>query len=245
MKKKIAMMAAGLALVLAGCQTNNQDSAATGNANSEATNQSSTNNQQNSAGGTPDSLVLEDTEYGRGAASDGEDTNATEEATRILTPDANNIIIYFSRSGNSENLARMIHNENNADMLELTITEPYPADYDESVDRANQEREDEDYPEINTDIPDLAQYDTVYLGYQTWSMTLSNPMVSFLQEYGADLSGKTIYPFSTNAGYGEGDTLSRIAELAPDATIAESFSIEDENLLDNQADVVAWVNGNQ
>ena len=25
-------------------------------------------------------------------------------------------------------------------------------------------------------LPDLSQYDTIYLGYQAWAMTLSQPM---------------------------------------------------------------------
>lgn len=36
-------------------------------------------------------------------------------------------------------------------------------------------------------VPDLNQYDTVYLGYSIWAMTLSHPMRSFLTTYGARL----------------------------------------------------------
>lgn len=127
-------------------------------------------------------------------------------------------------------------------MLELSVVNPYPADYEASVDRANKERENQEFPEISTDVPDLSQYDTIYLGYQTWAMTLSNPMISFLLTNGAKLSNKTIYPFSTNAGYGEGDSLTKISELIPDAKLAESLSIQDEELLANQEKVAVWVN---
>lgn len=203
------------------------------------------NSETRLSSGTQDfTLPMEDTEYGRGAQSDGEDTNAEEEPTRIISDDANSIIIYFSRSGNTQNLARMIYNEAGGDILELTVTEPYPSDYSQAVERANEERDNQEYPEINTDIPDLSQYDTVYLGYQTWAMTLSNPMISFLMDHGSDLSGKTIYPFSTNAGYGEGNSIERIEELAPEASVATSFSIRDEDLLDNQDQVTTWLNEN-
>lgn len=186
-------------------------------------------------------MPIVETEYGRGAESDGADTNSNEEPTEILTTDSNTVIIYFSRSGNTQNLARMIRNHNGGDILELAVADPYPADYEQAVSRATEERESQEYPVISTNIPDLSQYDSVYLGYQTWGMTLSNPIMSFLLDYGSNLAGKTIYPFSTNAGYGEGDTLSRIAELAPDATVATSFSIQDEELLDNQTKVIDWL----
>lgn len=231
MKKITLIMGSALLLVLAGCQAN--EGARTMSEETEATETAT----------DTDELPIEATEYGRGARSDGADTNNQEAATRILT-DVDSIIIYFSRSGNTQNLARLIHNETGADMLELTVTEPYPADYEETVDRANEERANQNYPEINTDIPDLTQYDRVYLGYQTWAMTLSNPMIAFLEDNGSALADKTIYPFSTNAGYGEGDTLERIAELAPDATLADSFSIQDEDLLQNQEQITEWLNQN-
>ncbi|ENR7951726.1 hypothetical protein ACEVR1_000797 [Listeria monocytogenes] len=245
--KKRMMFVAGLALVLAGCQTQDEgrnSSASSASINTEAStsNSASTNSSTNEeTAAIGEDLPLNDTQYGRGAASDGADTNEEEEATRILTADSKSIIIYFSRSGNTENLARMIHNENQADVLELAVENPYPADYEEAVERANEERENQDYPEISTEIPDFGQYDRIYLGYQTWSMTLSHPITSFLMDHGEEFNGKTIYPFSTNAGYGEGDTLERIGELAPGATIAESFEIQDEDLLANQDQVIAWV----
>ncbi|MFD1899402.1 hypothetical protein GQR36_03330 [Enterococcus termitis] len=39
----------------------------------------------------------------------------------------------------------MIHNQNGADMLELSVVNPYPADYEASVDRANEERENQEF----------------------------------------------------------------------------------------------------
>lgn len=217
--------------LLVGCQNSGPSETSPNSSNDNSETQNST-------------LPIEDTEYGRGAQSDGADTNAQEEPTRIISDDANSIIIYFSRSGNTQNLARMIYNEAGGDMLELTVTNPYPSDYEQAVERADEERDNQEYPEINTDIPDLSQYDTVYLGYQTWSMTLSNPMLSFLMDHGSNLRGKTIYPFSTNAGYGEGNSIERIGELAPGASVITSFSIQDEDLVDNQDQVIRWLNEN-
>lgn len=245
MKKRVLIVMTGLGLLLTGCQTNTNINKLREEDGSGSTMQNylsnSVNSMSSSESGADETLQLEDTEYGRGATSDGDDTNSVESPTRFLTSSARSIIIYFSRSGNTENLARMIHNENNADMLELSVTNPYPANYEESVERATEERESQNYPEISTEIPDLSQYETVFLGYQTWAMTLSNPMTSFLLEYGKEFDGKTIYPFSTNAGYGEGNSLNRIAEYSPGAVVAESFSIQDKDLLDNQDEVVRWV----
>ena len=47
-------------------------------------------------------------------------------------------------------------------------------------------------------------------------------MKSFLKQY--DLSGKTVVPFNTNAGYGIGSTFDTVKELCPNSKILEGFS---------------------
>jgi hypothetical protein len=47
-------------------------------------------------------------------------------------------------------------------------------------------------------------------------------MKSFLKQY--DLSGKTIVPFNTNAGYGIGSTFDTVNKLCPNSTVVEGFS---------------------
>lgn len=234
--KKIYFLAivSSLLLLLTGCAGNSDESRRSNDRNS---NTSTSNKEQSSS----ELDIVGTNEYGRGAKSDGQDTNRDEAPMRNLTEDADSIIIYFSRSGNTENLAKIVQDQTNADILELTISNPYPEDYNESVARADQERENEEYPEINTDIPDLSQYDRVYLGYQTWSMTLSNPIISFLINYGELLNEKEIYSFSSNAGYGEGNSIERMQELLPNSTIEESFSIQDEEIISSQDEIADWL----
>ena len=53
---------------------------------------------------------LSDAEWNnsRGTVSDGKDTNSKQEPTRILSEDADSLIVYFSRSGSTELLASKI-----------------------------------------------------------------------------------------------------------------------------------------
>lgn len=179
-------------------------------------------------------------QYGRGAKSDGHDTNSEEAATRILTNNTNSIVIYFSRSGNTENMAHMIKDETKSDILELEVTNPYPANYEKTVERANNERETENFPTLSTAVPDFSQYKSVYIGYPIWAMTLANPMRSFLEEYGKELSGKEIFAFSTNAGYGEGESVERINLLIPSSTVKNSLSLEDSTVVENEEQIRKW-----
>ncbi|HEX5351183.1 MAG TPA: hypothetical protein VFW58_06115 [Trichococcus sp.] len=160
--KKILYIALASGFFLAGCTGNGEENSVN-QANKFEKNQSSIEQSTFSS-----SVEIVGTgQYGRGAKSDGQDTNSVEKPMRILTQDADALIIYFSRSGNTENLVKMIYNETNADVLELTLSEPYPEDYEETVERANEERDSGNFPEINTEMPDLSQYDRIFLGYQT------------------------------------------------------------------------------
>lgn len=151
--------------------------------------------------------------HGYGTDSDGQDTNSKYEPTRVLTPTAKSIIIYFSRSGSTELLAAKLANRTGADILEIVVKDPYPGRYLSTLSRANRERETDDYPELAMDIPDLSQYETVFLGYPIWAMTLSHPMVSFLSEYGSLLNNKRIIPFMSQGSYGQGDSVQRIGRI--------------------------------
>lgn len=150
---------------------------------------------------------------GYGTKSDGADTNSSNMPTRKLTKDAKSIVIYFSRSGSTEMLASKIAQRTDADILEIVVKDPYAANYRTTLSRANSEREAEDYPELDMQVPDLSQYDTVYLGYPIWAMTLSHPMTSFLDTYGSRLSNKQIAPFMTQGGYGQGDSVQQIRQI--------------------------------
>lgn len=154
-----------------------------------------------------------DWENGYGTPSDGQDTNRDGQPVRKLTKDAKSIIIFWSRSGSTKLLASKIARETDADILEITLRNPYPANYRKTLSRANRERIQNDPPELGMQLPDLSQYDTIYLGYQTWAMTLSQPMKASLLEYGGEFSNKEIAPFLSEGGYGSGDSTELIREF--------------------------------
>lgn len=59
------------------------------------------------------------------------------------------LVVYYSRSGNTEALARMIGNETGADMFRVTTVTPYPEVYRETTELARAERDNNARPAIN------------------------------------------------------------------------------------------------
>ncbi|MGX7112212.1 flavodoxin family protein [Gemella cuniculi] len=242
--KKIVLVSS-LPLLLTGCvSTNNEKNSDTSKNSSEKIPQGKMN--VNDIKASQVGLSDEKWNQSRGTDSDGKDTNSTNEPTRILTKDAKSLIVYFSRSGSTELLASKVQSLSNADVLEIVVSDTYSSDYYQTVQRANGEREQSGVPLLNTSVPDLKQYDTIYLGYPIWAMTLAEPMTSFLEQYGEELSGKIIVPFSTNGSYGIGSSVNKIEAIlkdkATDFKIAEPYTIEGNKVDKADESLITWFN---
>lgn len=67
--------------------------------------------------------------------------------------------------GNVQQLAGWVQEETGGDLFSIRVTDPYPSDWDECLDRANQERGENARPELEERVENLDDYDTVFLGY--------------------------------------------------------------------------------
>lgn len=163
---------------------------------------------------------------GYNTPSDGADTNAGQQPVRKLTKDAKSIVIFWSRSGSTKLLASQIAKRTGSDILEIVLDHPYPANYQQTLHRANRGRRTNQPPRLKMSLPDLSQYETVYLGYQTWAMTLSQPMKAFLLAYGQQLRNKVIAPFLTEGDYGAGDSVDWLREYTGAAQIQQPLVVD-------------------
>lgn len=152
----------------------------------------------------------------------------------------NVLIVYFSQTGNTETVANIIHDNVGGDIVKLETTEAYPSDYDELVDYAQQEQQEDAGPELSTVIENIEQYDTIFLGYPNWWGDMPMAIYTFLDTY--DLSGKTIAPFITHGGSGLSGTPENIQEEELNATVTEGLAIDGDEASDSSEDIVEWLN---
>ena len=131
------------------------------------------------------------------------------------------LIVYLSRTNNTKAIAEFIHQKVGGTMVALELETPYPAAYNATVQQVARENETGYLPPLKTKIDSIEQYDFVFLGFPTWGMRLPPPVKSFLRQY--SLKGKTVIPFNTNAGYGEGSSFLTVRELCPQSTVLEGF----------------------
>ena len=134
------------------------------------------------------------------------------------------LIVYLSRTNNTKTIAEIIHSNVGGTLVALELEKPYPEDYKATVQQVVKENETGYLPPLKTKIDSIEKYDIVFVGFPTWGMKLPPPMKSFLHQY--DLSGKTVVPFNTNAGYGVGSSFETVKELCPNSKILEGFAIK-------------------
>ncbi len=149
------------------------------------------------------------------------------------------LIVYFSHSGNTRNVAEQIRGRTGADMIELKTVAPYPRDYNTVVDQAQREQQTNARPQIVTEIPNLAKYDTIFLGFPNWWGTLPMPFFTLLEKY--DVGSRTIVPFCTHEGSRFGRSEQDIRRLCPQARILEGFEVRGSRAVGAQRNVDAWL----
>lgn len=133
-------------------------------------------------------------------------------------------IVYLSRTENTEAVAKLIQEKVGGNLIALEKQDPYPENYQEIVAQVDRENEEGYLPPLKTKIKNLKDYDILFVGFPTWDMQMPPPMKSFLSEN--DLSGKTVIPFNTNAGFGVGQGFDQLRALCPDSKILVGFSVE-------------------
>lgn len=147
---------------------------------------------------------------------------APESGETGLGKDQNVLIVYLSRTKNTKEVAEIIHKNVGGTLVELQLEKPYPDNYDAIVNQVTNENAKGFLPPLKTKIDNIEKYDVIFVGFPNWGMQLPPPVKSFLKQY--DLSGKTIVPFNTNAGYGVGSGFRDVKELCPNSNVLEEFS---------------------
>lgn len=198
-----------------------------------------------------------------GCAPTGSPTGATTptpEGTSRMTTEptqtssvASILIVFFSRpgenyweggrrdleTGNTKVIADMIAERVHCDVYEIHATDPYPDAYDPTVERNQQEQNQDARPGIDGELPILAGYDTIIIGSPVWNVRAPMIMSTFIES--VDLKGKTLHPFVTYAVSGMAGIDTDYRDALPDTTVTDGLAIRGEDARDSSAQVETWL----
>ena len=133
------------------------------------------------------------------------------------------LVAYFSASGVTKKLAQTLADAIGADLFAIEPKVPYTrADLNwmDKQSRSTIEMQNPaSRPEIAGTCANIADYDTVFVGFPIWWYVAPTIVNTFLES--CDLMGKTVVPFATSGGSGMGGTNKALASSCKGAKLLE------------------------
>ncbi len=133
----------------------------------------------------------------------------------------NTIVIYFSKSGKTEQLAERVAADFSCPRVKIETEEAYGG-YVSSVIRAGKELRKGVVPKVRTSVPDTRKYDVILLGFPIWYGSVPSFVSDFIAR--CNTAGKIIIPFATFAATDISKAVSALEEVCPDARICHPFN---------------------
>ena len=149
------------------------------------------------------------------------------------------LVAYFSASGATGKVAKMVAEAAGADLYEIRPKQLYTkADLnwmDQNARSTIEMKDKKIRPEIVDTDAQIAEYDEILIGFPIWWYVAPTIIHTFLEKY--DFTGKKIVLFATSGGSGFGNTVKELEPSAPGATIVEG------KLLNNASkqQIESWV----
>lgn len=149
------------------------------------------------------------------------------------------LVVYFSRSGNTQKVAENIQKVVGGDLVRIETVDPYPADYQRTVDLAKKQQQDNARPAVKTKIENIDDYDIIFLGVPNWWSGAPMPVFTFAEQNKID--GKTVAPFVTHGGGGLGHIPADLKKMFPNSEILKPLSISGASAGKSRNEVQKWI----
>ena len=175
----------------------------------------------------------------------------TESTAKVATPNVSSqvtqtggktgkiLIAYYSRTGNTRNVAQEIQKNVGGDLFEIKTTNTYPEEYQATTEQAKTEKNNKFRPQLATQVADFASYDVIFVGYPIWWGTMPMGVFSFLEQN--NFAGKTVIPFCTHGGSGLGDSVSEIKKTLPQANVRSGLAVRGSEAGKAQTEIANWL----
>ncbi len=168
-----------------------------------------------------------------------DNTNITITREKPTTPEQPTdepkvLIAYFSCTNTTKGVAEAIHSQvSGSDIYQIVPAVPYTsADLNYNTDcRANREQNDPTArPKISGSLPNIEQYDVIFIGYPIWWGQAPKIIYTFFESYNFDFDGVTIIPFCTSGSSGIGSSATNLRNLAAKANWKSGARVSGDNV---------------
>ncbi len=133
------------------------------------------------------------------------------------------LVLYYSENGSTKAVAEELQKQLGADIEAIEVVEPYSGNFQATIERSSKERESGQTPALKALKSNLADYDTIFLGYPIWFGTYAMPIATLVKEQ--DFEGKTIIPFCTFGSGGLNTSTADLEKAFPKAHILKGYGV--------------------
>lgn len=232
MKKAVTLFAALAVMgMLAGCGSSS-DTADTQADTAQQTASETETKAETTAAETSEEETSE-AESAEESESSAEDAGSAEGKT---------LVVYYSATGNTEEVANYIANATGGELFELEPVEPYTSEdlnWTDENSRVSVEHENPDQRDVelvSTSVDDWDSVSTIYIGYPIWWGIAAWPVDTFVEAN--DFTGKTVIPFCTSSSSELGESGQLLADLAGTGEWLEGMRFRSDV---DEEDVTSWV----
>ncbi len=150
------------------------------------------------------------------------------------------LVAFFSASGVTARLANTLAAAVDGDLYEIKPAKPYTGadlNWNNNKSRSSVEMNDPaSRPAIAASVENMAQYDTIFVGFPIWWYEVPRIVQTFLESH--DLSGKTVVPFCTSGGSGLGKAPAVLQKSCPAAKLVAGKRLSGST---SASELSAWV----
>lgn len=132
--------------------------------------------------------------------------------------DKKTIVVYFSATGTTKDVAKRIAQITGADLQEIMPQQPYTAadlNWNDKNSRSSVEMANpKSRPAIQSFETDMSKYDVIFIGYPIWWDLAPTVVNTFIENH--RLKGKTVIPFATSGGSTIRNSVVQLKSAYPD-----------------------------
>lgn len=154
-----------------------------------------------------------------------------------IVKDKKVLVTYFSYTGNTKAMAKVISKETGGDLFEIKTDKKY----DDLTNEAKDEIENDERHTLVSKVDHIEEYDVVFVGYPIWWHSTPVQINTFLDTY--DLSDKTVIPFCTSGGSDLSETLPSFKNSCKAKKILEGLTLNGNEATSksNQKEIKNWL----
>ncbi len=135
------------------------------------------------------------------------------------------IVMFYSLEGNTKLIADMIAKETDSVTLELKPEKDIPKGGFKKFLWGGKSVMFKEKPKLLNAIPDLEQYDTIFIGTPIWASSFAPPINTLISNI--SIKNKKLALFACNAGGGAVKCFDKLKNLLPDNTVIGTIDFVD------------------